>query len=357
MNVLVKTSLGYDGIAMVTMNYCLNMPNDVSYTFFVVGDRRNVRDDFYNLICQHKWKIVYAPDSVKHFGAYRKALRKVLRSESFDVFHINGNSALMFIDTCICKKVSKNTKIIVHSHNSQSTNPVFHYILKPFFSFSKVNRLACSDKAGFWAFGKKQFIVLPNSVDYKKFYFDSSKRELMRKEIKVENRKVVLHVGGFVEQKNQLFLIPVIKKTINIDPSVLFVFVGKGPNEDEMKKKVLENGVCDNCLFLENRDDINHIYSMSDLFVLPSLYEGLAVVLIEAQLSGLPCIVSDHITDEASISNKIVKVPIDDNSIDEWVKVIVNTTVTSDRTFVGDMRFSIEKSLSTLLTVYGDSKR
>lgn len=221
--------------------------------------------------------------------------------------------------------------VIVHSHNS---NLDFPWYEKPFFklflkyehkklSKLEITKWACSDKAAQWMFGdKSEYEFIKNGIDVSNFKFNKQVRDKIRLQLSYSNSDFVIgHCGRFAEQKNQEYLIDIFIEYLRIDSNAKLLLIG--PMLDtKIKEKVLykieSNGLKDKVLLLGAIRDVASYYNAMDIFVLPSRYEGLPIVAIEAQASGLPCIFSNEITEQCSISNYNSFESI--NNIDDWVR-------------------------------------
>lgn len=221
------------------------------------------------------------------------------------------------------------------------------------------NIFACSELAGRYLFGNKAFDrgkvkIIHNAIDIEKFKFDEVARKKLRKEFGIKDSTVVIgHVGRFVQQKNHTFLVDVFNEyhKKNLDSKLLLV--GSGPLEDEIKKKVERLGFKDSVLFLGQRDDINKLYSVMDIFCLPSLYEGLPVVGVEAQAAGLPTIFSNRISEEVIVSSYAKIVSIQDTGF--YIEKINNATrsIKKQRTYATVFEYmDINNEVSTLEKIY-----
>ena len=209
----------------------------------------------------------------------------------------------------LAKKYGINTRI-VHSHNSQNMNGKLTYILhsenKKALGKYATEFWACSRLAGKWMFGKAifdrpEFRVINNAIDVSKFKFSREIRTEKRKELGIDNKFVVGHVGRFHFQKNHEFLIDIFKKVYDKDKDAVLVLIGVGVDEEKIKMKVSDLGLDKAVKFLGVRSDIPDLMQTMDVFVLPSRFEGLPVVGVEAQAAGLPCLFSNKITKEVSI--------------------------------------------------------
>ena len=194
-------------------------------------------------------------------------------------------------------------------------------------------------------FGKSKYVIINNGLDLKDYRFSINKRDKYRNEFGVDNDTVVIgHVGRFNYQKNHTLLIDIFEKYHEKNKhSELWLF-GKGELEDNIKKIVSQKKLSEFVKFYGIRGDINDIYSAIDCYVFPSLFEGMPNTVIEAQVSGLPCIVSDTITRECNVTNDVVFVSNKD-SIDQWIKNIkINNKKKRENSFeyLGNNKYGIE---------------
>lgn len=216
----------------------------------------------------------------------------------------------------IAKKYSLVT--IAHSHNTSSGSGVTS-VIKNLFQYPIRNIsdyfLACSESAGKWLFGDKivgsnKFNILNNAIETGRFTFNNQVRDAIRNEFGIEAKYVIGHVGRFHPQKNHEFLIDIFKNIHDkIEDSVLLL-VGDGSLKESMQSKVRKENLESCVIFAGVRSDVPYIFQGMDLFIFPSLFEGLGIVVVEAQASGLNCIVSDQIPDEAIITKLVKKVSL-----------------------------------------------
>lgn len=225
---------------------------------------------------------------------------------------------------------------IAHSHNIdfQTKNVIkklYGNLLKPKLIKYSTNYFSCSILAGKWLFGSriinsKDFEVIHNSVDFQKFEYNSKTRKEKRKELGIkENELVVANVGRFSKQKNHRFLIDIFNEIQKKNGNAKLVLVGIGELESEIKKKVQELKLDDKVIFTGFRNDVSELYQSFDVFLMPSLHEGLPVVGVEAQASGLPCFMSKGvITDEVKIANNVYFISLN-KSAKEWANILLET--------------------------------
>ncbi|MFC3884775.1 glycosyltransferase family 1 protein [Bacillus songklensis] len=241
-------------------------------------------------------------------------LVRVLRKIKPDVIHSHAmfNSGVVMLAAFL----AGIKKRISHSHNTSDqggggiSRKIFRFIMRLCIFLFSTNLAACSNKAAKYLFfnktySKKQALILNNAVNINDFIYNEKLRHEARNELCAGGKLVLGHVGRFTEQKNHHFLIDIFKSVHDQYPDSMLVMVGDGPLRPGLETKVAELGLSLAVKFLGVRNDIPKLLQGIDLFVLPSLYEGLPVVLIEAQAAGLSCILSDTITRDTDITGRV----------------------------------------------------
>lgn len=247
--------------------------------------------------------VMRLPDKKRNTLAYLKALRSQLDSGEFDIAHIHGNSG-MVLPELVVAKWSRAVAVACHCHSTGCEHPVLHKIFKQFVPHLCDAMLACSWEAGEWLFGGSSFTIVPNAFDVAAFSFDQEARLAIRKRLGIDENTVVLgNVARLNPEKNHAFLIKVFERFRKLVPSSVLIIAGGGPGETRVKGLVESSPEHDAILLLGNVADPAKLYSAMDCFVFPSIHEGLGIVLVEAQLSGLLCVVSDEIPLSAAVSD------------------------------------------------------
>ena len=347
------------GVESVIMNYYRHLDHSkVQFDFICDEDSTRIP---YDEIKKLGGRVFLVP-KYQNLPKYLKALEKLFKENKYRIVHANINTLSVF-PLYAAKKAGVSIRI---SHSHSTSNPkewkrnLIKNILRPFSKRYATDYFACSELAGRYLFGNKAFDqgevkIIHNAIDIEKFKFDEVARKKLRKEFGINDSTVVIgHVGRFVQQKNHTFLVDVFKEYHKKNPDSKLLLVGSGPLEDEIKKKVEKLGLKDFVLFLGQRDDINKLYSAMDVFCLPSLYEGLGVVGIEAQVAGLPCMFSDKIPDDIKITDSIRFIKLTDKLKiwgDEIVKVVIDkrsSTVSNRCT----KNYNIEEAVTFLKIEY-----
>lgn len=233
----------------------------------------------------------------------------------------------------IVLKAAKKCRVpcrIAHSHNARNDLPKAVAFVKKMTSIpierSANYFFACSSNAAKWLFPHRveNCTVLYNGIQLDKYLFDAENRKKVRLELGIsDDAFVMIHVGRFAKQKNHEYLVKILESYGRINQSEWkMILVGEGPLEESIKAQVQKTGMSDHVLFLGSRTDVNELYSAADLFVFPSLHEGLGIVVIEAQASGLPCIVSDAVPPEADMEVGLLNTLRLQDSFEKWSEMI-----------------------------------
>lgn len=243
--------------------------------------------------------------------------------------HINENSSFVL-------RAAKKVRIpcrIAHSHLSDLGIDIklpFRIYARLTMKNNPTNYFACSKKAGQWLFGNdiatsKKMKVLNNAVNVSEFKYNETTRNNIRKELGIGNELVIGHIGRFNKQKNHEFLIEIFKAILQQRQDVILLLVGDGHLRPTIEKKIVNLGLSSRVKLLGVRSDISKLMQAMDLFLFPSLFEGLPVVLVEAQAAGLKCVVSDAITFESDVTGRVEYISLD-KSPEYWTKQILSST-------------------------------
>lgn len=214
---------------------------------------------------------------------------------------------------------------IGHSHSSSQDKDAKYFIkllCKRGIPAQATQLFACAEEAGKWMFGGAAFHVLPNAIDASAYRFDDAVRQEVRRELGLEDALVLGHVGRFSEPKNHPFLIDLFAAAAKKEPRARLVLVGGGEGRAAIEEKVRQLGLGDKVLFLGVRGDVNRLLQAMDVFVFPSLYEGLPVSLVEAQAAGLPCVISAAVSPESILTELVQQLPLD--SAELWAEQVLD---------------------------------
>ena len=319
--------LNYGGIETLIINIFKRIDRTKVQFDFVVhtDDKGNLEDEVIRL--GGKIFRVSRYRGTNHYR-YINEWKILFENNSYDIVHCHIRSTAMFV-LQIAKQFGIVT--IAHSHNTSSGKGILgtvkrlyqlpvRYIADYFF--------ACSLSAGIWEFGKKvcngnKFYVLKNAIDLDKFTYNEETRNEIRKTYNLDNKFVIGNVGRLVPQKNQIRLLSIFKEVLKLQKNSFLLIIGSGSLRNDLKRKCKKLEISNNVLFVGASSCVNKYLQSMDVFLFPSLYEGLGIVTIEAQANGLPCIVSDAIPSEAFVTDMIEAVPLSKND-EFWAKKILS---------------------------------
>lgn len=316
------------GVEAVVMNYYRNIDKTkIQFDFICDSDSTNIPYDEIESLGGR----VYLIPPYQKIVKYHKELKKILKENNYKIVHSHINTLSVF-PLYAAKKAGVPVRI-AHSHSTTNKKEwkknLMKQFLRPFSKMFATDYMCCSELAGRWLFGDKEYekgkvYLLNNAIDPDKFKYDENIRTEVRKEFKINDSTLVIgHVGRFVEQKNHRFLIDIFNEVHKENKDSLLMLVGQGPLQDEIKEKVKTLGLENSVLFLGQRNDANRLYQAMDVFCLPSLYEGLPVVGVEAQASGLLCLLSDDMTKETKVLETTKFLSLN-NLSKEWAKELLN---------------------------------
>ena len=257
-------------------------------------------------------KMYHIPLKSKHPISSFNSIRRIVSQNGYkSVIRVNQHS-LSTLDL-LAARLGGAEKLVMRSSNASSgggLSSILHRVFRPLTSIIPNIRFAPSKLAAEYSFGKGCIekgtaFLLPNGLDIDVFRFDEGAREEIRKNLGLEGKFVVGHVGRFNHQKNHEFLVDIFAALVEQNSDAVLLFVGEGDLLPEIKRKVVRLGLSNHVAFLGVRSDVNRLLSAMDVFTLPSFYEGMPNVVIEAQASGLPCVVSDTVTREAAVTDLV----------------------------------------------------
>ncbi|WP_025739370.1 glycosyltransferase family 1 protein [Aquimarina pacifica] len=315
------------GAESMIMNYYRNVDRTkIQFDFLVHRKEKAAFDDEIESMGGKIYK--FDPINPIFPGAYYQKLRAFFEEhKEFSVVHSHTNTFSSFT-----LKIAKEFNIpcrIAHAHNAlekikvkdlfdgkEAIKEVFKKIIKlrvkNNIHASTTHNFSCGDKAGKWLFGKNStFRIMNNAVDAKAFAYDNEVRNKYKKEFDLENDFVLGHIGSFTVQKNHSYLLKVFASVVEQKPNCSLLIIGDGPLRKSLEKEAASLSIEDKVQFLGIRTDIAQLCQLLDVFVFPSLYEGLPVTLIEAQSAGIKIVASDRITEEVLLTNDIEFLPIE----------------------------------------------
>jgi len=320
----VVTYMGRGGLETMIMNYYRHMDRSkVQFDFLV---HRDFKADYDDEIIKLGGKIHRLPRLIPWSCEYRKSLNDFFKTHpEYKIVHVHQDC----LSSIILKAAKKNNVPvrIAHSHNSNQDKNL-KYLVKLYYkrkikNFS-TDLFACGKEAGDWMFSGEKYQVIHNAIDSNLYICNIEQRKKVRIEWNIpEDVFLIGHVGRFNAVKNHSFLLDIFTALKKVKEESMLVLVGDGELREKMEKKAAELGIADSVIFTGVRSDVADIMKAMDCFVFPSLYEGLPVTLIEAQAAGLPCVVSENVSNECDKTGLVERVSLKESK-DIWAKCILN---------------------------------
>ncbi len=319
----IQPGLGVGGITSVVLNHYHNIDSSLikfDFATFTPPTPERLKE-----VKQFGSEVYVLPQKSKNMKKYKEALNKIIQDGNYDIVHAHQNYQ-SFIPLYYAKKHGIKVRI-AHAHSSKIDKNNFvksclmaiSRILNPFIV---TNYFSCGIKAGRSTFGNKKLYILKGGINIEKFRFSEEKRKEVREKMNWNDKLVIGNVGRLSVEKNQVFLVEILAETLKLNENAILCICGEGEKKDEIILKARELGVEDKVFLLGNRSDVNELLSGFDVFVLPSLFEGLPVTGIEVLSNGLPAVMSDEVTNEFDEYNKIAFLPLKAPKV-KWAKAIL----------------------------------
>lgn len=324
-------SLEIGGNEVFVMNYYRHMDKNKFHVDFIIYD--DDRMDFYDEIIESGSKVYICKSTVKNkflraFAVMYK-VSQVLKKNHYDIIHCHSCSFTGIFRGAVPGHLTRGVKVIVHSHNPGNPKKTFfdniiRSIAKEILSKIADFGCACSDSAGESKYTKRymnsgKYKVINNAIDQKKFYYNEDMRNQIRGDYGILSKFVIGSVGRLENEKNYLFMLDVMEQYVKYNEDAIFLLIGDGSQAGDLENGIVEKNLNDHVLLLGRKCNPEVYYSVMDLFVLPSIYEGFGFVNIEAQVSGLPCIVSKDVPREIDISGRVDFLEC---SVSDWCSAI-----------------------------------
>ena len=315
------------GIETMLMNYYREMDTSLIQFDFLANKR--APGEYDEEIRNRGGRVFVSPGlNPVHYPRYKRFVSELLSSNpGIRIVHAH-NEAMGFYALQSAKSAGISVRI-AHAHNTRIIRDYKYplkLICKQLLPGAATDYWSCGTDAGIYYFGKKRWeesgFILRNAIDANKFAFRPEVRQRLREAYGLESRFVIGHVGRFNLQKNHGFLLDIFAAIAAAEPNASLVLIGVGELEEAAKEKAQALGLSEKVFFLGQMANVNEWYQAMDCFVLPSLFEGLPVVGIEAQAAGLPCFFSDRVTDEVLLSPKAQKISLDASGA-RWAQEIL----------------------------------
>ena len=262
---------------------------------------------------------------------YKKMVKKLL-AENPEIKVVHSHNGAFSLQAQLAAKQRGIKNRITHVHGTKidfNLKLPLKLLYKTQLKRVSNNYWGCGTEAIKYYFGEKTILngnykVIHNAIDTKKFIFNEEKRFKLRAKYNLDNKFVIGNVARFMKQKNHTFTLDLFKVILQKEPNAVLMLLGDGELLEPMKQKAKELGIERSIMFMGNVDNVNEMYQAMDVFLLPSLFEGLPVVGIEAQASGLKCIFSNTITDEVKVTDNVEFLDLNKDSIEKWANKILS---------------------------------
>lgn len=323
----IISSLSAGGAETFLMKISRSLPADEYQMDFIVSDENGC---YTQEVLDRGGRIFAIPQRTKDFVGAFSGIRKVVRDNGYTTVLKLGENSLAAADL-IAARLGGARVLALRSCNAPTQlswkQRCIHRGLMPLLNRMATVKLAPSDLAAEYMFGnravRKEVCLLHNGVDLNVFHYDETGRQQIRREFHLEDRLVVGHIGRFHKQKNHEFLLEVFREIRKMRQDAVLLLVGIGELEDSIRQQVKEKGLEDAVIFAGQRFDIPQILSAMDVFVFPSFHEGMPNTVIEAQSTGLPCVIADTITKEADITGLVTYLTLSE-SPEYWASVALS---------------------------------
>ncbi|MGO2722781.1 MAG: glycosyltransferase [Lactobacillus sp.] len=334
-------------------------------------NRQQIQFDFVNMETHNK-SLAYTGE-IKQLGGHifkipgrrenpiqnKRELANIIRNGNYQ--YVDNNVLTWSYSAGVSLPLRLGTRVIVHSHNAGMNNSMrmrrlLNFINRRYNLNQHIVRLACSHEAGKWLFGHKPFQVISNGINTQNYQFDASIRGKYRKKFNVESQHVFLNVARLSHQKNHQYLLRLFKEIVKRDANAVLFLVGEGELHDEIVRLVSQLNLSSHVVFMGIRHDVSELMQMSDAFLFPSHYEGLGIVLVEAQATGLPCLVSSQIPKEVFVTKHIQAMDLATNPVINAKTALELATETYDRTELAHQvqisGYGIETTVAQMSAIY-----
>lgn len=342
--------------------YCMNYYRKIDHRRFAIDfaihqelDAEDFAKDYYDEILGHGDRVFSFGDyGMKSMASLKKRAEALFDERHYDIVHVHVlNVAYFYLKPAKKKGIPVR---IVHSHATKNSDNrikrIRNHFLKEMGLRYCTNRIACSRLAGDYLFGQREYAVINNAIEYRKYSFDPESRIKVREKSGISDRTLFIgFVGRFAKQKNIRFILDILNRLNRDEFDFKAVLIGNGPLKEEIERFIVQHHLNDRIVLMESCPDVHRYYSAMDVMVMPSFFEGLPVTGVEAQYADLKCLFSDKITREVDFG-KSVFLPIVNAEV--WVEEIKKIAPYPRFEVVNDS-FDIDSQVSVLEDYYAGS--
>lgn len=317
----VLSDLGGGGVASLLLNYYRKICNECVFDFVVTSEQKGLREDEFSALGSSIWHV---PRIHKSLFLHLRLLKRIILTGEYDVVHVHGDYKGVFA-LLFAKKI-KVSKRIAHSHRTLFYSPMDYLQSRLFIPVTKqlaTHLVACGKDAAVSIWKEKNVYIVHNAIDVNNYKYNPITRKRIRDDLCINECYVIGHVGRFSFQKNHLFLLDVFEQVKKVKKNAVLLLIGDGEEKNRIIKKINDKNLSQSVYLLGEKDNVGEFLNAFDVFVLPSVSEGLPVTLVEAQTNGLPCVVASSITKEIKMSDNVHYVDLH-NSLSAWADKIIN---------------------------------
>ncbi len=353
-----------NGVTTFLMNhypYLLNAGNVVDFLLLY-----KVESPYIKYIQENGGQIFQYPNNNKYSIENYRYVKEVINKNKYSIIHINTSGMFAYWALIAADRLGVEFRIY-HSHNPKENTSLKGIVRECVFDFLCFRRTthfaACTDFAGRSVFGKRKFFTIKNGIDFSRFKFNQESRNDIRKRLGIEDKKVIGTVCRQADQKNPLFIVDIINELQKINENYVLLWIGSGSMINETKNYIESMGMNENVLFLGDKEDVDCYYSAMDTFLLPSKYEGLGIVYMEAQASGLLCFASDVVPRDTNLTGRIIYYSLQLEA-KQWA-INMDSRIMEDEDFdrlsviknIKSSEFNLNRTSKELIAAYIDINR
>lgn len=336
-------SMNRGGLETFIMNVYRHIDREkVQFDFLVHTNKKN---DFDEEIYELGGKIYNVPPRNKSLLVNRKALDNFFRTHNYKIIH-HHSSSLSYIEPLIFAKKHNVPIRIIHGHSTKEGGKFIHSFIhrwhQLFINSYATHFFSCSSQVEKWMYGKKIKLVdknkvkiINNGISTRNYSYSEVVRNKIRNELNIKDKFVIGHVGRFSYPKNHIFLLEVFKEVCKLEPNSILLLVGDGELRQKVEDKINELNLNDKVILTGKRNDVSVFLQAMDVFIFPSIYEGLPVTLIEAQSVGLPCLTSSNVSNEVKITDNLFFIDLA-SPVSTWVDKVMEIKMSYVRTNKSD---------------------
>lgn len=344
------------GLETMLMNYYRNIDRSkIQFDFLV---HRQERSDYDDEIESMGGRIYRAPRLYpQNYPAYFHYMKDFFKKHpEYKIVHSHID-AMSLLPLLAAKRAGIPNRI-AHSHSSSIEDHGAKWVIKQIFRYmlpkAASHQLACGEQAGNFLFRSQNYTVIPNAVDANKFLFSHEERKRKRTELGIQDEFIIGHIGRFTYAKNHTFLIEIFCEVLKRKPNSKLMLVGTGPDEENIRALAESKNVKDHVIFLGSRSDTHELYQAMDVFVMPSHFEGIPLVGVEAQLAGLRCVFSAAVSREVCFTEQCSFVELCE-SAGFWAEYILAVAKGTKRDLtIENNQYDISSASDKLLNYYQD---